>query len=138
VGAPSTGKSTLAQQAAGAFMTEWVPEYGREYWEKHQVDRRLSAAQLVEIAEGHRDRENARRMLAGLEWTERKLGRWNSDTPFSNCPRIHTADRLRWFHEFDPGAHRRRNQCSAQCQLNGTLLESMVESIIGSDGRGRY
>jgi HTH-type transcriptional regulator, transcriptional repressor of NAD biosynthesis genes len=59
LGAPSTGKSTIAQEAARAFVTEWVPEYGREYWEKHQVDRRLSPAQLVEIAEGHRDREHA-------------------------------------------------------------------------------
>lgn len=36
-----------------------MPEYGREYWEKHAVDRRLSPLQLVEIAEVHRAREDA-------------------------------------------------------------------------------
>jgi HTH-type transcriptional regulator, transcriptional repressor of NAD biosynthesis genes len=56
LGAPSTGKSTIARHAALAFETAYVPEYGREYWEKHRVNRRLSPGQLVEIAEGHRDR----------------------------------------------------------------------------------
>ena len=36
-----------------------MPEYGREYWALHQVDRRLSPEQLVEIAEGHLEREEA-------------------------------------------------------------------------------
>lgn len=58
LGAPSTGKSTLAQAMAAQCETVWVPEYGREYWEKHQVDRRLTAEQLVEIAIGHRQRED--------------------------------------------------------------------------------
>jgi HTH-type transcriptional regulator, transcriptional repressor of NAD biosynthesis genes len=53
LGAPSTGKTTLCEKLAAAFNTVWVPEYGREYWEEHQVDRRLTPAQLVEIAEGH-------------------------------------------------------------------------------------
>lgn len=57
LGAPSTGKSTLAAACAQRFGTTWVPEYGREYWEQHQVDRRLTPEQLVEIAEGHRERE---------------------------------------------------------------------------------
>lgn len=34
VGAESTGKTTLAQQLADVYETEWVPEYGREYVEK--------------------------------------------------------------------------------------------------------
>ena len=34
-----------------------MPEYGREYWEAHQVERRLTPEQLVEIAEGHLERE---------------------------------------------------------------------------------
>jgi NadR type nicotinamide-nucleotide adenylyltransferase len=58
VGAPSTGKTTLAERLAREFGTVWMPEYGREYWEKHQVDRRLTLEQLVEIAEGHRRRED--------------------------------------------------------------------------------
>ena len=59
LGAPSTGKSTLAERLAMEHQTVWVPEYGREYWQKHQVDRRLTLEQLVEIAEGHRDIEES-------------------------------------------------------------------------------
>lgn len=54
LGAPSTGKSTLATRAAELFETVHVPEYGRDYWDAHQIERRLSADQLVEIAIGHR------------------------------------------------------------------------------------
>ncbi|MBM3966823.1 MAG: adenylyltransferase/cytidyltransferase family protein [Planctomycetes bacterium] len=57
LGAPSTGKTTIARTLAEHFHTEWMPEYGREYWENHQVDRRLTPEQLVEIAIGHRERE---------------------------------------------------------------------------------
>ena len=57
LGAPSTGKTTLAERMAREFGTVWMPEYGREYWEAHQVDRRLTREQLVEIAEGHLERE---------------------------------------------------------------------------------
>ena len=60
LGAPSTGKTTLAEALARHYNTVWMPEYGREYWEVHQVERRLSPEQLVEIAEGHRAREEAR------------------------------------------------------------------------------
>jgi len=60
LGAPSTGKTTLARELAARYDTVWVPEYGREYWEAHQRDRRLTLEQLVEIAEGHREREDAR------------------------------------------------------------------------------
>ena len=59
LGAPSTGKTTLAEAMAREFGTVWMPEYGREYWEAHQVDRRLTESQLVEIAEGHLAREEA-------------------------------------------------------------------------------
>jgi NadR type nicotinamide-nucleotide adenylyltransferase len=58
LGAPSTGKTTLAREMATARGTTWVPEYGREYWEKHQKNRRLTLEQLVEIATGHREKEN--------------------------------------------------------------------------------
>lgn len=59
VGAPSTGKTTLAAALAQEYATVWMPEYGREYWDAHQVERRLSPDQLVEIAEGHLEREEA-------------------------------------------------------------------------------
>ncbi len=57
LGAPCSGKTTLAERMAKEFNTSWMPEYGRTYWEEHQVERRLSLAQLVEIAEGHVERE---------------------------------------------------------------------------------
>jgi HTH-type transcriptional regulator, transcriptional repressor of NAD biosynthesis genes len=58
LGAPSTGKTTITRKLADEYSTVWMPEYGREYWENNQVNRRLSLEQLVEIAEGHLDREN--------------------------------------------------------------------------------
>jgi HTH-type transcriptional repressor of NAD biosynthesis genes len=59
LGAPSTGKTTLAKALASQHNTVWMPEYGRDYWETHQVNRRLSLVQLEEIAVGHLDREEA-------------------------------------------------------------------------------
>lgn len=59
LGAPSTGKTTLAEALAQELETVWMPEYGREYWETHQLDRRLTPNQLVELAEGHLVREEA-------------------------------------------------------------------------------
>jgi NadR type nicotinamide-nucleotide adenylyltransferase len=59
LGAPSTGKTTLASRLAAAYHTVWMPEYGREYWEQHQVNRRLTLAQLEAIAVEHNRREDA-------------------------------------------------------------------------------
>jgi nicotinamide riboside kinase len=36
-----------------------MPEYGREYWEKHQVNKRLTLEDLLKIAEVHIEREDA-------------------------------------------------------------------------------
>jgi NadR type nicotinamide-nucleotide adenylyltransferase len=58
LGAPATGKTTLAEWMAKKYSTVWMPEYGREYWEKYQINRRLTLQQLVEIASGHLEREN--------------------------------------------------------------------------------
>lgn len=59
LGAPSSGKTTLTERLAQEYGTVWMPEYGREYWERHQVHRRLAPEQLVEIAETHVQREDA-------------------------------------------------------------------------------
>lgn len=34
IGAESTGKTTLARALARRYQTAWVPEFGREYWER--------------------------------------------------------------------------------------------------------
>jgi NadR type nicotinamide-nucleotide adenylyltransferase len=64
LGAPSTGKSSLAEALAREFHTTWMPEYGREYWDQNQKDRRLTPEQLVDIAEGHIQREDAKALDA--------------------------------------------------------------------------
>jgi NadR type nicotinamide-nucleotide adenylyltransferase len=50
LGGPSTGKTTLCESLAKELGTITVPEYGREYWITHQVDRRLTPEQLLHIA----------------------------------------------------------------------------------------
>jgi len=90
LGAPCTGKTTLCERLAREFDTQWMPEYGRQYWEKHQINRRLSPKQLVEIADGHLERENAL-----LERANRYL--------FTDTNAITTATFARYYHGFvDP------------------------------------
>ncbi len=59
LGGPSTGKTTLAAALADRYGTVWMPEYGREYWLRHQVDHRLTSDQLTVLAQGHLEREEA-------------------------------------------------------------------------------
>lgn len=59
MGAPSTGKTTLAQTMAERHHTVWMPEYGAEYWLEHHVDRRITLDQFEEIAPEHNRREDA-------------------------------------------------------------------------------
>ena len=59
VGAMSTGKSTITEALAKRHETVFVPEYGREYWERHQIDRRLKLEAFDEIARVHIEREDA-------------------------------------------------------------------------------
>lgn len=50
-GAESTGKSVMAGRLAARFGWPCVPEYGREYCERHGTD--LTMDDLLAIAEGH-------------------------------------------------------------------------------------
>jgi len=59
MGAPSTGKTTLARAMAEQHNTVWMPEYGSEYWLEHQVNRRLTLDQFEKIAPEHNRREDA-------------------------------------------------------------------------------
>lgn len=53
LGAMSTGKSTITEALAKKYNTTYVAEYGRTYWEQHQVDRRITFEAFDEIAIGH-------------------------------------------------------------------------------------
>ena len=57
LGAPSTGKTTLCEALAKEFKTQWVPEYGREYWETHEINHRFPLAGFDEIVVEHQKRE---------------------------------------------------------------------------------
>jgi NadR type nicotinamide-nucleotide adenylyltransferase len=56
LGGESSGKTTLAQLLAGRIATVWVPEYGRELWDRKQG--RLEYEDLLEIALTQVRREN--------------------------------------------------------------------------------
>ncbi len=71
LGAESTGKTTLADNLARSFQTQWVPEYGREQWEgkvrAHKVgDPPLSwsADDFIAIAIEQQRRENLAARIA--------------------------------------------------------------------------
>ena len=90
VGAPCSGKTTIAERLAKDLYTQWMPEYGREYWKKHQLKRRLTHEQLVEIAEGQIEREDAM-----LEKSNRYL--------FTDTNAITTVTFSRYYHgSIDP------------------------------------
>lgn len=66
IGAESTGKTTLAQTLARHYHTAWVPEYGREYWEKKVAGLPMDGPlpgwadeEFVHIAGEQQRRENA-------------------------------------------------------------------------------
>ena len=58
VGAMSTGKSTLTEALAKKYNTTFAPEYGREYWTEHQIDRRIEIDEFNTIAKIHIEKEN--------------------------------------------------------------------------------
>lgn len=66
IGAESTGKTTLAQMLAERFRTAWVPEYGREHWERKVAGLTMTDPlpgwtddEFVHIATTQQARENA-------------------------------------------------------------------------------
>jgi NadR type nicotinamide-nucleotide adenylyltransferase len=67
VGPESTGKSTLSENLANYFKTEFVPEYAREYIDKNGTE--YTFENLYDIAQGQ---------LAGEDATYKKLQEKNS------------------------------------------------------------
>lgn len=94
IGAESVGKTVLCEQLAAHYDTRWVPEYGREHWEKKIAEQHTPAGEtpawsddeFVHIAEEQQRRENeaagrANRVLicdtnafATATWFERYAG----------------------------------------------------------------
>jgi NadR type nicotinamide-nucleotide adenylyltransferase len=74
VGPESTGKSTLSENLANHFKTEWVREYAREYLEKNGTD--YSFENLYEIAQGQ---------LAGEDSGIKHLQENNLNSTSQNC-----------------------------------------------------
>jgi NadR type nicotinamide-nucleotide adenylyltransferase len=70
VGPESTGKSTLSQNLATHFNTEWVREYAREYLEKNGTD--YTFENLYDIAQGQ---------LAGEDAAVKNLQENNKNVP---------------------------------------------------------
>lgn len=58
VGAMSTGKSTITKEIAQIYNTNFASEYGRDYWEEHQNDRRIPLEGFNEIATIHIQKED--------------------------------------------------------------------------------
>ncbi len=98
IGAESTGKTTLAAVLAERFATAWVPEFGREYWERKVAGLSMDgplppwqSEEFLEIAAGQQRREDAAARAANRvlfcdtnafatgTWHERYLGRRSAD-----------------------------------------------------------
>ena len=93
IGAESTGKTTLTSDLAAALDTLWLPEYGREYWERKMARGEPNTWRTEEFAEIAREqcrRENAAARLcnrvlvcdtdsfATRVWHHRYIGDWSS------------------------------------------------------------
>ena len=65
IGPESAGKSTLCEKLASHYQTLWVPEYAREYLEKHGTD--YVYEDLLTIAKGQIESEEriGRQLIAG-------------------------------------------------------------------------
>jgi len=58
VGGVSSGKTTLTSELAGVYDTEWMYEYGRDFWEQNADENGvLTKQQLFQLAKRHVDEE---------------------------------------------------------------------------------
>lgn len=57
LGGESSGKTTLAQALAAQLQTDWVPEYGRELWER--LRHTLDVGELLHVARHQVELEDA-------------------------------------------------------------------------------
>jgi HTH-type transcriptional regulator, transcriptional repressor of NAD biosynthesis genes len=99
IGAESTGKTTLARGLATHFDTVWVPEFGREHWEKKLAGMKIddpppswSSEEFVEIATEQQRRENAAARVANrvliCDTNAFATGTWNERYHSRRDPRV--------------------------------------------------
>src|SRR5436190_21605570 len=81
-GPESTGKTSLCQQLAEHFHTEWCPEYAREYLLKHGMN--YSYDDLLTIAKGQVELEEKAELRVGSH--ESIVGNPNSEVSALNSP----------------------------------------------------
>ncbi len=99
IGAESTGKTTLARLLAERFETEWVPEFGREHWER-KIERwspgdpapSWSPDEFVDIATVQQKREEAAARRANrvlfADTNAFATGTWNERYHSTRDPRV--------------------------------------------------
>ena len=99
IGAESTGKTTLARLLAERFETEWVPEFGREHWER-KIERwspgdpapSWSPDEFVDIAKEQQKREEAAARRANrvlfADTNAFATGTWNERYHSTRDPRV--------------------------------------------------
>jgi len=99
IGAESTGKTTLARRLAEHFNTVWVPEFGREHWERKIAGLKVtdpppswSSDEFVEIATEQQRRENAAARVANrvlfCDTNAFATGTWNERYHSGRDPRV--------------------------------------------------
>ncbi|RPD38005.1 AAA family ATPase [Chitinophaga barathri] len=92
IGPESTGKSTLSEQLAAHFNTEWVREYAREYLENLSIIRPYEQGDLLTIAKGQLEQEdNTASRANGLIFcdTDLQVIKVWSEAKYGECdPRI--------------------------------------------------
>ncbi len=81
-----------------------MPEYGREVWERQQLDHRLTPGQFIEIADGHAARE---------------------DAPLLKCNRVPRPGRV---HEV---RKRRRGARAGGCRVKYLDVETIAFEVLG-------
>ena len=59
-GPESTGKTQLAEKLAALFGTVWVPEYAREFWDRHGI---ITLEDMLPVAREQWRREDAAALL---------------------------------------------------------------------------
>ncbi len=84
IGPESTGKSSLCEQLAQHYHTEWCPEFAREYLLTHGTD--YSFNDLLTVAMGQGALENEYLKMVEGQWSGTADGRWVKNKSMLTAP----------------------------------------------------